>query len=459
MEDCVRDSDFVLCICTPQYAERFDGQQEPGTGLGVQWEGRILRNLLQSDVRQLNKVQVIQFDYSDTECIPLTIRDNNRFAISNFALSDDSFLGLYRVVTSQPQAVRPVRGDIIKLQSRRDGSTLDTILPPRQPRPEAPRSGASAEKLSLRMDVGTAKTRDVPANIRRRPSIRPGAGNFISRLITGYLNDGYKAYTEDRLVDATAFISKVLNLDRGNRSAHNIAAMVAYKRRDWGECSRCFKLVMQGTDYLDGQDRVRFAIANIWNENIDDEEGARILASLLKDYPRDNNVTLLVSGYFTGRQEYALARQAVLQREGYENEGYLCGQLAIIAWMERDIEAATKWAQKAVDLDPGATDLWANLGVARAESGRFGLAIEALRRSIHLSGQALFAKFALAEVYALMGDADAAVEQLSQLVKLGYHELHRVFTERTFNPIRDTIVFQSFVRSIESTPTTRSADA
>lgn len=55
-----------------------------------------------------------------------------------------------------------------------------------------------------------------------------------------------------------------------------------------------------------------------------------------------------------------------------------------------------------------------------------------------------------AEVYALMGDAEAAVEPLKELAKNRYYELGRILTERTFDPVRSSDVFIQFVSSIPS---------
>jgi len=37
----IRGSDFVLMVCTETYLRRVNGEEEPGTGHGVRWEGRL----------------------------------------------------------------------------------------------------------------------------------------------------------------------------------------------------------------------------------------------------------------------------------------------------------------------------------------------------------------------------------------------------------------------------------
>ena len=38
----IRDVDFVLMVCTETYCRRVIGEERPGTGLGVRWEGNAI---------------------------------------------------------------------------------------------------------------------------------------------------------------------------------------------------------------------------------------------------------------------------------------------------------------------------------------------------------------------------------------------------------------------------------
>src|SRR5690349_7059568 len=42
MDEHIRESDFVLMVCTPTYFRRVMNQEAPGVGLGVQWEGNLI---------------------------------------------------------------------------------------------------------------------------------------------------------------------------------------------------------------------------------------------------------------------------------------------------------------------------------------------------------------------------------------------------------------------------------
>jgi len=42
MDRQIRDTDFVLMICTPTYYRRVMGEEEPGVGHGVNWESNLV---------------------------------------------------------------------------------------------------------------------------------------------------------------------------------------------------------------------------------------------------------------------------------------------------------------------------------------------------------------------------------------------------------------------------------
>ena len=44
MDTNIEAADFVLMVCTETYRRRVMGQEEPGRGLGVRWEGSLIYN-------------------------------------------------------------------------------------------------------------------------------------------------------------------------------------------------------------------------------------------------------------------------------------------------------------------------------------------------------------------------------------------------------------------------------
>src|SRR5438309_233875 len=46
MERQIRESRFILMVCTETYYRRVIGQEKPGIGRGVRWEGSLIDNAL-----------------------------------------------------------------------------------------------------------------------------------------------------------------------------------------------------------------------------------------------------------------------------------------------------------------------------------------------------------------------------------------------------------------------------
>src|SRR5512135_3911605 len=49
MDRNIRDADFVLLVCTATYLRRVMSEEEPGLGLGVRWEGKLIYNRIYHD--------------------------------------------------------------------------------------------------------------------------------------------------------------------------------------------------------------------------------------------------------------------------------------------------------------------------------------------------------------------------------------------------------------------------
>src|ERR1700680_4754460 len=66
MERQVRDSNFVLMVCTPTYYRRVADEEEPGKGLGIRWEGRLIYQALYGEGRSNTKFILVLFEVGDS---------------------------------------------------------------------------------------------------------------------------------------------------------------------------------------------------------------------------------------------------------------------------------------------------------------------------------------------------------------------------------------------------------
>ena len=64
IEQVLSRADVVLCVCTPTYAERVDGEVPGGVGRGVAQEGALARGETYDQKMQADRFRVIQLDGS-----------------------------------------------------------------------------------------------------------------------------------------------------------------------------------------------------------------------------------------------------------------------------------------------------------------------------------------------------------------------------------------------------------
>lgn len=110
----IRDSQFVLLICTDSYYKRVMGEEEKGRGLGVKWEGNLIyQHIYHSDTLNTKFIPVI-FSEEHTNCIPTPLLGATRYSLA----SDDGYEDLYRRLTNQVLHSKPGLGKRRSLPAR-----------------------------------------------------------------------------------------------------------------------------------------------------------------------------------------------------------------------------------------------------------------------------------------------------------------------------------------------------
>jgi hypothetical protein len=74
MEQQVQAADFVLVVCTPSYRRRFEGKEDAGKGLGVNFEGATLQKLIYAAEQRNEKYVPVLFE-DGTDAVPLQLGD------------------------------------------------------------------------------------------------------------------------------------------------------------------------------------------------------------------------------------------------------------------------------------------------------------------------------------------------------------------------------------------------
>src|SRR5512135_2978171 len=171
MERNLDAAQFVLMVCTATYRRRVLGEETPGQGTGVRWEGTLIYNRIAYGEPAGARFIPILLPGSEPAHIPNPVQGHAYYRITTFDLTDPGFEALYRHLTDQPTTPRPDRGPI-------------TILPPRsRPRPspgplppsEGPMTNVSGNVVGSAVGSGnTVNARDINAFINQNNSSQKG---------------------------------------------------------------------------------------------------------------------------------------------------------------------------------------------------------------------------------------------------------------------------------------------
>ena len=132
MERRIREADFVLVVCTATYRRRFNGEEEPGKGLGVRHEGGVISAELYNRQTETAKFIPVVFSVADSAHIPTPLQATNRHTLNIEQLETDrGFENLYRQLTSQPRVIPKPLGKIRPLPpiNRREDFDEEEIKP------------------------------------------------------------------------------------------------------------------------------------------------------------------------------------------------------------------------------------------------------------------------------------------------------------------------------------------
>ena len=157
MDRNIDEAQFALMVCTETYRRRVMGQEEPGKGLGVRWEGSLIYNRIYHDKPSGSRFIPILLPGSEPAHIPNPVQGHAYYRIATFDLTDPGFEALYRHLTDQPATLKPGLGELI-------------ILPPK------PRLRPSPDPLS----PSGGPTTNVGGHVIRSAV---GAGNTVNARI------------------------------------------------------------------------------------------------------------------------------------------------------------------------------------------------------------------------------------------------------------------------------------
>ena len=107
MLDQIERADYILIVCTQTYYLRFRGQEAPGVGKGVDWEGAIITNELYDQKSISRRFVPILFDSKDRAYIPEPLRGFTHYLLTNGRDYTDLTDYLANVAGIQPGKLGP----------------------------------------------------------------------------------------------------------------------------------------------------------------------------------------------------------------------------------------------------------------------------------------------------------------------------------------------------------------
>jgi outer membrane protein OmpA-like peptidoglycan-associated protein len=110
MGDQVREADHVLVIASAVYRERAEGRADAGTGRGVQWEARLIRDAFYADQGALDRFVPVVLPGQSVEGVPdfLGPATSTVYTVRNFTKSGAE--ELLRFLLGQPAETEPPLG-------------------------------------------------------------------------------------------------------------------------------------------------------------------------------------------------------------------------------------------------------------------------------------------------------------------------------------------------------------
>lgn len=436
MEEGIRVSDFVICVCTAKYKSKIENKETAKSGLGLQWEGQLMYNTIAATIDNARKFQVVQFDGLSIGAIPIPLLGYNRHVITKFEDEDSGLEDLYRIVTNQPKATRPARGQLRELKP------LDRLL--------VPRSGSSIDRPKIYGEFagqerfGHVDINALPSDQKILPS--RGEGTYIVRVVRSLIQLAQKTARNDDYYGAIRFALKVIELDSQNPAVSELLAEWYYQLKDYKKALHWQdKIVFKGVESL--KSRYRRLLSSYFLGQIPDpSDHAKLLFQRTSCSTED---TLDYSNYLMKMGNYDEVISTIKSNSHWELDTDLQSSLSVGYWFLGRNSEAVEILEGLPKSEFSATH-WINLGVGRAELNRFGLAIEAINKGLQLRRNYQFASYALSQIYALMGEAETSVSKLDELFLVDSVHLDRVEGERTFHLIRESDAFREFLSRLRA---------
>jgi hypothetical protein len=121
----IKKAQFVIMICTEAYLRRVNGDEIPGIGLGLAWEGKLIYNHIYAESSRNTKFIPVVFEAAHAIFIPAPIQGATRY---NLGVAD-GYDRLYSRLIGRPPAEKPPLGKRKPLPEREVRTTFSNSSP------------------------------------------------------------------------------------------------------------------------------------------------------------------------------------------------------------------------------------------------------------------------------------------------------------------------------------------
>lgn len=238
MDHMIRDSDYVLVICTEVYHRRVSGIEKAGIGKGAKWEGAIIGQDIYEAEGRNEKFLPVVFDPSELDYRPRYLRATTYYDLS----SDKGYEQLYRRLTGQPSVVPPEVGRVRILETEAPSPSSPesrapdnlVLLTAEKPKSlvafeaEEIRAGEVLELVLIPINVADASLlRELQKAPGRRTGVAYGNEAVMGRVrnIKQVVTRGRDSWTVTIEREAADYGAGIMEMGTTNYSADDIAEM------------------------------------------------------------------------------------------------------------------------------------------------------------------------------------------------------------------------------------------
>lgn len=137
MERQIRETDFVLMICTETYKRRVEGEEIPGKGHGVRWEGHLTYQDLYNAGSLNTRFIPVLLESGEFQHIPTPLQGTTFYK----AHTEEGYEALYRHLTNQPNTPKGEVGKRRSLPPRERKQDFSQETQNDKPQPEEEENG------------------------------------------------------------------------------------------------------------------------------------------------------------------------------------------------------------------------------------------------------------------------------------------------------------------------------